>query len=109
MVHNMQISSFEPPHEKTNNVLRRKQRRRSDQQCSNCTADQRLCFRYMDSEILLLKFKPLACFCDCIGWFVLDRVGNSNCWFSHAKAHLIFYEKGNCLHLPSSEPSWVVG
>ena len=27
----------------------------ADQLCSTCTADQRLCFRYMDSTILLLK------------------------------------------------------
>ena len=30
----------------------------ADQLCSNCTADQRLCFRYKDSTIpLLLKFE----------------------------------------------------
>ena len=27
----------------------------ADQLCSNCTADQHLCFRCMDSTILLLK------------------------------------------------------
>ena len=38
------------PHKKTNKMLRRKQ--------SNCTADQRLCFRHMDSTIsLFLKTK----------------------------------------------------
>ena len=42
----------EPPHGKTNNLHRRKQRR------SNCEADQRLCFHYSDSAIpLLLKYK----------------------------------------------------
>ena len=43
-------------------------------------ADQRLCFRYSDSNIpLLLKsenFKILALFCDCTGRFVSDLVGN---------------------------------
>ena len=37
----------EPPHEKTKNLHRRKQ-------SGNCTADQRLCFRYKDSTILHL-------------------------------------------------------
>ena len=47
---------YEPPHGKTNNLQRRKQRRRSA--CSNCEADQRLCFCYTDSTIpLLSKFK----------------------------------------------------
>ena len=33
----------------------------ADQLCSNCTADQRLCFRYMDSTIsLLLKSEILS-------------------------------------------------
>ena len=27
----------------------------ADQLCSNCTADQRLCFRYMDSKSSLFK------------------------------------------------------
>ena len=26
-------------------------------------------------------------FCDCTDWFVLDLVGNPNCWVSHAQAH----------------------
>ena len=29
----------------------------ADQLCSNCTADQRLCFHFMDSTNPLLKFK----------------------------------------------------
>ena len=29
----------------------------ADQLCSNCTADERLCFRYKDSTITLLKSK----------------------------------------------------
>ena len=44
----------EPLHKKTNNLHLRKQI--ADQPCSNCTADQRLCFRSIDSVIpLLLK------------------------------------------------------
>ena len=35
------------------------------------------------------NFNLLAFFCDCTGWFVSDMVGNSNCWFSCAKAHFI--------------------
>ena len=37
----------DPRHEKTGFLPMRKQRRRSA--CSNCTADQRLCFRYTDT------------------------------------------------------------
>ena len=62
----------------------------ADQLCSNCTADQRLCFRYSDSTFPLLliskvyissstyiqSFKLLALFCDYTAWFVLDLVGN---------------------------------
>ena len=49
----------------------------ADQLCSNCTADQRLCFRYMDStnssSTYNQNFKILAFFCGCIGWFVSDQ------------------------------------
>ena len=57
----------------------------ADQLSSNCEADQRLCFRHIDSTIPLLhifSFKLLAL------WFVLDLVGNANCWFSHAAAQI---------------------
>ena len=51
----------------------------ADQLCSNCTADQRLCFRYTDSTIpLLLKYKISSfqvCFCDCTARFLSDLVG----------------------------------
>ena len=49
----------EPRHEKTGFLLIRKQTSRSAVQClSDCTADQRLCFRYSDSTIpLFLKFQ----------------------------------------------------
>ena len=52
----------------------------ADQLCSNCEADQRLCFRYTDSTFpLLSKFKmsslSLTIFCDCTAQFVSDPVG----------------------------------
>ena len=59
----------------------------ADQLRGNREADQRLCFRYMDSTIpLLLKSKTM--FCDCTARFVWDLVGIPNCWFSHAQAHI---------------------
>ena len=58
----------------------------TDQLCSNCTADQRLCFSYTDNTIFLLlksrNFKILAFFCDCTGQFVSDLVGNTKYRFS---------------------------
>ena len=50
----------EPPHGKANNLPRRKQRRRSA--CSNCEADQRLCFRYSDSTVPLLPKSKISSF-----------------------------------------------
>ena len=35
----------------------------ADQLCSNCTADQRLCFRYTDSTISLLPKSEISSFC----------------------------------------------
>ena len=46
----MLACSFEPRHEKTGFLHMRKQSRRSDRE-----ADQRLCFRYIDSTIYLLS------------------------------------------------------
>ena len=64
-----------------------------DQLRSNCAADQRLSFRYMDRTIpqsttLIRKFTPLAIFYDCTVWFVSDLVGNPEYRFSHDEAHL---------------------
>ena len=42
--------TFEPPHEKTNNLQMRKQRRRSASRCVQC-----LCFHYTDSTLSHLK------------------------------------------------------
>ena len=55
-------------------------------------ADQRLCFRYIDSTIPLLflirNFKPLTIFCDCTDRFVSDLVGNPEDRFSHNEAQM---------------------
>ena len=59
----------------------------ADQLRSNCEADQRLCFRYMDSTIP--THKSLAFFCDCTGRFVSCLVGNPEDWFSHITAQVI--------------------
>ena len=50
----------------------------ADQLRSNCEADQRLCFRYIDSTIPLLLKSEISIFyvtfCDCTARFVLDLV-----------------------------------
>ena len=64
----------------------------ADQLRSDCAADQRLCFRYIESTISLLsksKIKPLAISSDCTARFVWDLVGNPDYRFSHNEAHLI--------------------
>ena len=57
----------------------------ADQLRGNREADQRLCFRYIDSTIPLLSkirnFKCLTIFCDCTARFVSDQVGNQNVGF----------------------------
>ena len=61
----------------------------ADQLRSNCTADQRLCFRYINSTIPLLpNFKPLTIFFGCTARFVSDLVRNPEDWFSHIVAHI---------------------
>ena len=55
---------------------------------SNWEADQRLCFRYTDSTILL-HFNVLACFSDCTGRFVSDLTGIPEDRFSRVPAHFI--------------------
>ena len=50
----------------------------ADQLRGNREADQRLCFRYLDSTIPLLpkskNFQPLAIFSGCTAWFTSDLV-----------------------------------
>ena len=57
----------------------------ADQLRGNREADQRLCFRYIDSTIPLFSksenFKPLAIFCDCTARFVSELVENQNVSF----------------------------
>ena len=60
----------------------------ADQLCGNREADQRLCFRYMDSTVQSLvylnpKFQASSYFLCCTAWFVLDLVGNPEDRFSH--------------------------
>ena len=75
------ISLFEPCHEKKKDFCLC-QNKGADQLCSNCTADQRLCFHYADSTIPpLLVAKILAFFCDYTGQFVSDLVGNPEACF----------------------------
>ena len=56
----------------------------ADQLWRNCTADQPLCFRFMDSTG---NFKLLAFFRDCTGWFVLDLVGTPTFCSSYRVVH----------------------
>ena len=58
----------------------------ADQLCSNWEADQRLCFRYTDSNIptYTQNFKNLAFFCDCTGWFLSGLVRNPKGRFSNS-------------------------
>ena len=66
----------------------------ADQLCSNCIADQRLCFHYTDSTCTILfliseiSSKPFP-ETQCTGWFVSDLVRNPEDWFSHLAAYLI--------------------
>ena len=66
----------------------------ADQLLSIRKADQRLCFHYMDSTILLLSksenFKLLVFFCDYTVRFMLDLVENPEDQFSHVAAHIFF-------------------
>ena len=63
----------------------------ADQLRGNREADQRLCFRYIDSTISLLpkpkNLKPLAIFRSCTARFVSDLLGNPEDRFFHNEAH----------------------
>ena len=49
----------------------------ADQLRGYCEADQRLCFRYIDSTLpLLLRFEITSLFCACTASFVSDLFGN---------------------------------
>ena len=49
----------------------------ADQLRGDREADQRLCFRYIDSTIPLLSTSEIIS-CSCKAWFVSDQVGNQN-------------------------------
>ena len=72
----------------------------ADQLRGNREADQRPCFRHMDSyyssSTYIQSFKLLTLSCNCTAWFVWDLGGNPNCWFSHAQAHFINALIGPC-------------
>ena len=57
---------------------------------SNCAANQRLCFRYIDSTIPPLPKRPLEIICCCTARFASDVVGNPEDRFSHNEAHIVF-------------------
>ena len=59
----------------------------ADELRGNCEADQRLCFRYRDSTILLLPKSEISSICGCTARFVSDLVGNPDYRFSHNEAH----------------------
>ena len=61
----------------------------ADQLRSNCEADQRLCFGYMDSTIPLLLTTEIS-MCNCTGRFVSDLVGNPEDRFSRVTAHFVW-------------------
>ena len=68
----------------------------ADQLRGDREADQRLCFRYIDSTIPLLpKYKismPLAIFCDCTARIMSDVVGNPEDQVSHNGAHMKYHK-----------------
>ena len=72
------------------------QRAVTAQLCSNCTADQRICFCYTDSSSSskIRNFKLLAIVCGCTDWFVSDLVGNPEGQFFSRRGsfHLVFSE-----------------
>ena len=66
----------------------------ADQLRGNREADQRLCFRHLDSTIpLLSKSKlPTSSHLQLLYSLVCVRPGqNPHCWFSHAGAHIFVY------------------
>ena len=52
------LSIYEPHHEKTNVCIC--ENKDADPLCGNCEADQRLCFRYIDSTIPLLSKSEIS-------------------------------------------------
>ena len=67
----------------------------TDQLCSYCTADQCLCFHYIDSAIPL-PFSQLAILCCCTVRFVSDLVGNPKDRFCPDTTHNICSSMALC-------------
>ena len=64
----------------------------ADQLRGSREADQRLCFRYLDSTIPLL-FKLLNIFRGCTARSVSVQVKNPENWFSHNEAQMPVYTR----------------
>ena len=61
----------------------------ADQLCSNCEADQCLCFCYVDSTVPCLPKPEISSISSCAVRFASDKVGNQKKkGFSHVTAHL---------------------
>ena len=69
-----------------------------DQLFSNCTADQRLYFRYTDSTCYSVtrNFKLLAIFCDRTDQFMSDMVKNSEDWLSLVQTRFFCLSTQQC-------------
>ena len=64
------------------------EKKAASQLCSNCTADQRLCFSYTDTSSQIRNFKLVVIFRGCTDRFVSDLVGNHEDRFSLVAAHI---------------------
>ena len=82
----------------------------ADQLCSNCAADQRLCFRYIDSLSISVqslfylnpKFRASSHVLGLYSRFVSDLVGNLEDRFSHNEAQLATCRCWFCWTIPST-------
>ena len=84
------ISTYEPRREKIVFFFCICKNKDADQLRGNREADQRLCFRYIDSTIPLLPKYEIAILRGCTAWFVWDLVANPEDRFSHNEARFLF-------------------
>ena len=61
----------------------------ADQLRGNREADQRLCFRYPDSTILLLSKSEISNFLCLYRPVCVEPVRKPHCWFSHEAAQMV--------------------
>ena len=61
----------------------------ADKLRGNREADQRLCFRYLDSTIPLLPQSEISSLYGCTARFASDLVGNPEDRFSHNEAQIL--------------------